>query len=728
MTHFKQIKNRLLGFIGELPPVRAAANLALNAGPAIFAFHRVLPRGTDCFEPELCTREDVFSNFLDWLEENYRVVSLDEVAAQPGKPAYRKRPQCAITFDDGWLDNFTHAFPELQRRGLPATIFLPSSYIGTDRKFWQELLWHYTKELKNRTDARAVMEEAASRLPWFPPSDGNLGSYGSLKRFLLTRQSAEAEEFTNLVGEIAGLAEIFPKRAFINWNEVKQMQAGGVRFGSHTQNHVLLTNTPPRLAKREIEQSREELKAKTGENVAGFAYPWGAVGLNSLPQVVEAGYRFAVTIEAGWAGRSCNRFLLPRIAVSDSVLDGGNNAFASGKARLSFTKNMLAGTNQRLLVGPKPNKRVKILFVLDLITEWEGGTERQLRLLIESLDQKYFEPKLCFLFDAPELAEVGLPCPLRVVCPRSERVPSALVRLWKLIAVFRQERPDIVQCFFIEGLIMGILAGRIANVPQVVGCIRNAGYWRKPVHRFIMKVITPLADRWQTNSRYLWRFQKDIEGVSENLIEIFPNGLDLSGLHPATPAERERLREELGLHAEGPICVSVANLARVKDLDTLITTAKLLKDLLPSFQFVIVGDGPLRDELERLATRLKVVEHVKFVGRQANVRPFLAAADLGVLTSVTEGSSNAVLEYLAMGLPVVVSDLPANRELVHGAFFRPGDAADFAAKICSLWNDLNRGPYKITQNRTKLAAFSLDNMTMRAESYYSRLVLMGRNA
>ena len=94
--------------------------------------------------------------------------------------------------------------------------------------------------------------------------------------------------------------------------------------------------------------------------------------------------------------------------------------------------------------------------------------------------------------------------------------------------------------------------------------------------------------------------------------------------------------------------MSVANLARVKDLDTLITTAKLLKDLLPSFQFVIVGDGPLRDELEKLATRLKVMEHVKFVGRQANVRPFLAAADLGVLTSVTEGSSNAVLEYLAI--------------------------------------------------------------------------------
>lgn len=725
MSWSKQFKDRLLTVVGKLPPVRHATNWVQRAGTTIFTFHRVLPRGAECFDPELRTSEDAFSDFLDWVEEDYKVVTLDEAAAGNGNLPPGKLPKCAITFDDGWLDNFTCAFPQLQRRGLPATIFLPTRYMGRDRKFWQELLWLCTKELKSREDGCAAIEKVARRLPWFPPTEGDLTSYRFLRRLLLTRPSTEAEEFTHRVAEASGLANAFPERSFVNWEEVKQMQAAGILFGSHTLNHTLLPNASPRVAEQEIEASREELKARIGYDVAGFAYPWGAVGPGSLGQIRKAGYRFAVTTKPGLVRCSSDRFLLPRVAVSDSVLDGGEGIFDRGKARLSFTKNILTGSTKRFFQRAKENhdRRVKILFVLDLITEWEGGTERQLRLLIQSLDRQYFEPKLCFLFEAPELAEESLPCPLRVVCRRSERLPSVPVRLWRLIRVLREERPDIIQCFFREGLMIGILAGRIANVPQVVGSARNEGYWRKPTHRVIMKLITRLAHRWQTNSRALWRLQKNREAVPADLIEILPNGTDLSGFAPATPAERRQAREKLELNVNGPICVSVANFAKVKDVGTVIDAAKLLKDRLPSAQFVLVGDGPLRDELKEQAARLGVLGSVKFVGRQADVRPFLAAADLGVLTSRSEGSSNSVLEYMAVGLPVVLSDIPPNRELLEGVFFQPGDAVDFAEKLMRLWNALSMRAYTADENRQDLAEFSLENMILRAESFYGRLAV-----
>lgn len=723
MSVYKQIEDRLLGFAGELPLVRHATNWVLGSGATIFTFHRVLPRGKHCFDPELCTSEDSFSAFLDWMQTNYQIVPLNEAISRSGKPLRQKRPECAITFDDGWLDNFECAFPHLRRRGLPATIFLPTRFIGTNRRFWQERLQFCTKELKSREDGLEVIQKVARRLPWFPPTDADLTSYGALKRLLLSRPSTEAEDFTQRIAEGAGLDEALADRAFINWDEVKQMQAGGLQFGSHTLSHTLLPNAPPRRSDQEIEESREELKAKIGEDPAGFSYPWGAVGPSSLAQVRRTGYEFAVTTRPGLVRNDCDPFLVPRVAISDSVLDGGKRAFSPGKVRLSFTKNILEGSSKQRSAPTKRrgNKRIKILFVLDLITEWEGGTERQLRLLIQALDQRYFEPKLCFLFDAPELAEDSLPCPLIVVCPRSKRVPPVPLRLWRLIQVFRDERPDIVQCFFMEGLMLGILAGRIAKVPQVVGSARNAGYWRNFTHRFVMKGITQLAHRWQTNSRTLWSFQRDHEAVSADLIEILPNGTDFSKFELTTRDKHQRAREKLGLTVDGPICVSVANLSRIKDLGTLIYAAKLLLGRLPTVQFILVGEGPEREALQELSARLGVSHVVKFVGRQSDVRLFLAGADLGVLTSRSEGSSNSVLEYMAMGLPSVVSSIPANLELTNEVVFEAGNANDLAEKIFRLWQD---EPLRERLSREYVATvseFGLEQLTLRAQSYYSRV-------
>jgi glycosyltransferase involved in cell wall biosynthesis len=500
------------------------------------------------------------------------------------------------------------------------------------------------------------------------------------------------------------------------------MQAADISFGSHTLNHTLLANAPPKVGESEIRDSRAELEGQINERVIGFAYPWGAVGPGSIGQLRECGYKFAVTTKPGVVKSGSHPHLLPRLAVSDSVLASGARNLDRGKTRLYFTKQVLAGSSKRFArkANKNGNKRIKILFVLDVITEWEGGTERQLRLLIRSLDPKYFEPKLCFLFGAPELPDESLPCPLRVVSRTSGRI-SAFRRLLKLTRLLKQERPDIVQCFFVEGLVAGILAARLAGVPQVIGSVRNTGYWRKLSHCLMIRAITPMANCWQTNSRALWNFQNTVEAVPGTKIEILPNGIDTSKFTPLTPEQRQQARLGLGLSESGPICVSVANLAAVKDLETLIRSAVHLREKLPSIQFLLVGDGPQRKDLENLAIRLGLSEIVRFVGRQSDVHPFLAAADIGVLTSRSEGSSNSVLEYMAMGLPSIVSDIPANRELLNKVLFQPGNPAELAEKIYRLWQDLSLRACLSKEYREIAAEYSIEKFTVRAQSYYSRM-------
>jgi len=717
------VNETLVNILGKFSPL--LGGMGRRSASAIFMFHRVIPEGEICYDPEMATSKELFEAFLDWADERYRVVSLVDLLSARPKQGDGKKPFCAITFDDGWQDVFLHAFPLLRAREMPATIFLPVRFVGTVRRFWQERIWFFSRELRRRNQPESVVDHLMARFPWYPPLPAQGLDFKPLRRTLLERPSQEAEEFADCLEEVLGPGAVPPGPAFMDWTQVRAMRSAGITFGSHTLNHTLLICSDPKTARREIEDSRTELEGILGEPTAGFSYPWGASDPRLREQVRKAGYAFAVATDTNLIPEAADPYALPRLAVSSAFLRGRNGKFEPNRVNFYlFRAAIPLGKPKRASpVNSSGRERIRIAFVIDFIDAWEdGGTEKQLAQLISALDRDYFEPELYFLRPSLGLTDKDFPCPVRVASPLPAPKWSRVGVLYRLAQLFRRHRPHIVQTFFRDGTYYGVAAAKFARVPIVVVSRRNAGHWITRVDRLALKMINRQVDSWQCNSRAAFESLTSAESVPAEQIEILSNALDVDRFSPATEEEKSSIRKCLGLPDSSLVAVSVANLTPVKDTSTLVDAAAMLVGALPDARFLLVGDGPLRAPLEERARQRGLSESVKFAGTQSDVRPFLAAADIGVLTSKSEGSSNSLLEYMAMGLPIVASAIPANRELVEGFFFETGNPRDLADKLLALWSDPKRRDLMRQGNRQRALEYSPQRFAERAQSYYSKLV------
>lgn len=329
--------------------------------------------------------------------------------------------------------------------------------------------------------------------------------------------------------------------------------------------------------------------------------------------------------------------------------------------------------------------RIRLAFILDSIQDWNlGGTERQLVTLVAQLDQTIFEPRIFILQPSAAATAKDVGCQVVVV---NNAVGSRLSLLVNLRRVLEAFRPHVVQTFFIDGIFYGVTAAWLNRVPVIVESRRNAGHWQKGYHSVALRMLNVLVDRWQSNSNFVASKLETEERIPSGRISVLRNYVDLGKFAPASADERRDARLRLNLPTDAPVFVAVSTLRPVKGLPTFIQAANYLKTKLPDAILLIVGEGPQRGELAEQIRQHGLEHAVRLEGAQEDVRPWLAAADIAVLASHSESSSNALMEYMAMGLPTVVSDIPANRELVSGEFFAAEHAEQLAEKLFSLWGN-----------------------------------------
>ena len=209
---------------------------------------------------------------------------------------------------------------------------------------------------------------------------------------------------------------------------------------------------------------------------------------------------------------------------------------------------------------------------------------------------------------------------------------------------------------------------------------------RRAINRLI---LDRLADEVNACCRFSADALSRIDGFAGNRIGVIENGIDLARYTPT--ADKAALRESLGLDPARRSVVHVARHHPVKDQATLIRAFALAAPDVPDADLLMVGDGPLRDDLTALAASLGVAHRVKFVGVQANVNDWLRASHLFALTSVSEAASLTLLEAMASGLPVVVTEVGGNPEIVRagvdGLLFPRGDAVAGAECLRRLLRD-----------------------------------------
>ncbi len=170
---------------------------------------------------------------------------------------------------------------------------------------------------------------------------------------------------------------------------------------------------------------------------------------------------------------------------------------------------------------------------------------------------------------------------------------------------------------------------------------------------------------------------------------MIENGIEVERYGP--PADKALAKQDVGLDAGRRYLIHVARHHPVKDQPTLLCGFALAAPDLPDVDLLMVGDGPLRAELERLAVELRVADRVKFLGIRADIPELMRAADAFALTSLSEAASLTLLEAMASGLPAVVTDVGGNGEIVRhereGLLFPRGDAAACADAITRVFRD-----------------------------------------
>ena len=329
------------------------------------------------------------------------------------------------------------------------------------------------------------------------------------------------------------------------------------------------------------------------------------------------------------------------------------------------------------------SRRLRLAFVVDCIQDWrQGGTEKQIAVMVKSLNGRLFEPAV-FVIQPSEGARAQIGCPIFMV---NEGVHQPRLRsLRNLRSALERFQPDIVQTFFIDSTFYGALAAWLNGVPVIVQSRRNAGHWQKSYHTLALNLVNCVVKSWQCNSRCVAEMIRKGERIPADRIEVLYNAIDTDYFRPVTPENRLATRQSLALELNAPIFVAVSAFRPVKGLNVILDAAKKVRQELPKAQFLILGDGVQRKELADQIMRDQLHDMVRLLGTQADVRPWLAAADAGLLASFSESSSNALMEYMSMGLPAIVSDIPANRELVQEVYFAAGNSTELAQRIVWLW-------------------------------------------
>ncbi len=306
----------------------------------------------------------------------------------------------------------------------------------------------------------------------------------------------------------------------------------------------------------------------------------------------------------------------------------------------------------------KPIKIMHVIHSLDI-----GGLENGVVNLINTMDRNRFAHAICCISQSGRNAEKLNGQDVSIYEMRKGERSELLLPL-KLARLFKKNQIDIVHTRN-WGAVDGIIGAILARIPIIIhgehGRDMTDSDGSNKKRNFIRKLSSYFVFHYITVSNDLREWLITFVGINEKKIQTIYNGVDTIKFNPGN---KYHIREEYGYNSEDIIIGTVGRLDRVKDQQLLIRAFAQLKSKYHNITLLIIGNGPCRESLENLARDLGIKQNVSFLGMRSDVPELLKLMDIFVLPSIFEGISNTILEAMAMGLPVIATNVGGNSDLV----------------------------------------------------------------
>jgi len=326
----------------------------------------------------------------------------------------------------------------------------------------------------------------------------------------------------------------------------------------------------------------------------------------------------------------------------------------------------------------------QILFLTDNLG---GGTGNHLLSMIKYWDTSYWQSKI--ISQAPLTARVSPNVPIKFLRSYGcfDQFPVAQLRhLFLLCRYVAENPPDIVHCYFFWPIIYGRLLKRLARIRFLVENREDEGFsWGRQAYS-LLRLTREMPDRVICVSQAVRKVALEKEGLDPGRVCVVTNGVE-----PVVQSTRNRvaLRHDLGVTEDNLVVGMVANFNRpVKGVSYFLDAIPLILQDVPSARFLLLGKGKEEQALRDKADALGIAPYIIFAGYQKEIERYYDIMDISVLTSLSEGLSMTLLESMSHGLPVVVTNVGGNSELVvdgqTGYLVPPKDVPFFAERVVRL--------------------------------------------
>ena len=316
---------------------RVVGGASRQAGRAmILCYHRIVP---DIATAErdgifgLMTSTETFRRHLEIVREHCEVMTLEEAGNVLKGEKRTARPAVVVTFDDGYRDNYDQALPVLRDLGMPATVFVSTGLVGAQEPLHHDrIYWLITRAIKRGFDLREAFEGIGLR-------SVRVNELVAVKDPLRICDQIVYLPFMVREKLIAKLeaalgADYPPGYEMLTWEMIAEMEASGISFGAHSDQHPVLTMEDGDTIEREIRRSKRTLEDRLGHAAKHFAYPNGQYNQAIKNLVAKVGFDLAVTTERRIAEEGDDLHALARIGLCEESTRGMSGQYSEAVARM----------------------------------------------------------------------------------------------------------------------------------------------------------------------------------------------------------------------------------------------------------------------------------------------------------------------------------------------------------------------------------------------------------